>query len=77
MVDLLDGPVSYNRTVADEVLSEADKARGACLTCRAVPEGDVRIRLREGSLRLIQPWLHKLNEQARERAAASMSQPKE
>ncbi|MEI2820141.1 MAG: 2Fe-2S iron-sulfur cluster-binding protein [Marmoricola sp.] len=70
MADLQAGTVTYNRTVADEVLSEDDKAAGACLTCRAVPQSDITITLREGTLRLIQPWLQKLNQTSRERAEA-------
>ncbi len=75
MVDLVHGCVGYSHVVAAEVLSESDKAAGACLSCRAVPTDDVTIRLREGALRLVQPWLHKLNEQARERAELSNPQP--
>ena len=52
-VDLIDGEVEYNRTVSDDVLSEEEKADGICLSCRAVPVGDVTIALREENLRRV------------------------
>ena len=57
MVDLVDGEVAYNRPVADKVLSEDDKAAGACLSCRAVPVTDVTITLREENLRTVNPLM--------------------
>lgn len=45
-VDLVDGEVEYTRTVAPTVLSPEDRAAGVCLTCRAVPRGDVTVALR-------------------------------
>ena len=50
---LIDGEVEYNRTVSDDVLSEEEKADGICLSCRAVPVGDVTIALREENLRRV------------------------
>lgn len=50
-VDLLEGAVYYPRTVSDEVLTERERGSGTCLTCRAVPAGDVTIALREEKLR--------------------------
>ena len=52
-VDLIEGEVEYNRMVADTVLSEEEKAEGICLSCRAVPVGDVTIALREENLRRV------------------------
>ena len=52
-VDLIHGEVEYNRTVSDDVLSEEEKADGICLSCRAVPVGDVTIALREENLRRV------------------------
>jgi len=46
-VDLVEGDVAYTHPVAPSVLSDAERADGACLSCRAVPEGDVAVRLRE------------------------------
>ena len=46
-LDLVSGEVAYDHVVAESVLSPQEKAEGACLSCRAVPEGDVVIRLRE------------------------------
>jgi CDP-4-dehydro-6-deoxyglucose reductase len=57
MVDLIEGEVEYNRTVASEVLSEDDKREGACLSCRAVAVTDVTISLREESLRCVNPLM--------------------
>jgi CDP-4-dehydro-6-deoxyglucose reductase len=70
-VDLLEGEVSYDHPVADEVLTLEEREAGVCLTCRAVPEGDITVRFRTGSLRLIQPWLRDINEKSRLHAAAS------
>lgn len=55
--DLNDGSVSYHKAVAETVLSEAERAEGTCLTCRAVPDGDVTIALRAGSVRRSNPFL--------------------
>ena len=59
-VDLLDGEVRYNRVVAESVLSEQEKAEGACLSCRAVPDGEITIALREETLRQTNPFLSAL-----------------
>jgi CDP-4-dehydro-6-deoxyglucose reductase len=56
-VDLVSGEVSYPVTVADSVLSAEEQADGACLTCRAVPHGDVVIRLRDDRLRCTSSFL--------------------
>lgn len=56
--DLRAGTVSYRKAVAETVLSESERAAGACLTCRAVPESDVTIELRPGSsVRRANPFL--------------------
>jgi CDP-4-dehydro-6-deoxyglucose reductase len=52
-VDLLEGTVTYNRPVADTVLSAEEQATGTCLSCRAVPESDITIALREDNLRRV------------------------
>ena len=52
-VDLLEGAVSYNRPVADTVLTDDERSAGACLSCRAVPETDITIALREDNLRRV------------------------
>lgn len=49
--DLLDGEVDYPVTVSDEVLTDGERATGACLPCRAVPTDDITIRLRDDKLR--------------------------
>ena len=54
------GEVSYNRVVADTVLTADELAGGTCLTCRAVPEGDVEIEMRDESLRLTNAMLSRL-----------------
>ena len=44
--DLLNGSVTYPVVVSTDVLSDAEREEGTCLTCRAVPSGDVEIALR-------------------------------
>ena len=56
-VDLVDGDVEYNRPVAESVLSEADRAAGTCLSCRAVPVTDITIALRDEQLRVVNPLI--------------------
>lgn len=43
---VVDGSVSYTHVVAPSVLSDDERTEGVCLTCRAVPEGDVTLELR-------------------------------
>lgn len=43
--DLVSGTVTYERVVAESVLSTEEREQGKCLTCRAVPEGDVTVHL--------------------------------
>ena len=52
-VDLLAGEVQYNRTVADVVLTDDERAAGTCLTCRAVAVTDITIALRGDNLRRV------------------------
>ena len=60
-LDLVEGEVSYPITVAPTVLSEDDKAAGTCLSCRAVPETDVVLRLAaDDRLRCVAPLLARL-----------------
>ena len=56
-IDLVDGEVFYNRPVAENVLTEDERASGTCLSCRAVPVGDVTIALREENLRRVHSLL--------------------
>lgn len=56
LVELVQGQVRYPRTVASSVLSEQDKAEGACLSCRAVPQTDITIVLRDDALRCVNPF---------------------
>lgn len=67
-VDIRSGEVSYNRPVADDVLTQEERADGVCLTCRAVPESDITIEMRDERLRLINTLLRQINDKARERA---------
>ena len=60
-VDLVEGEVDYERPVADAVLSSEERAAGTCLSCRAVPLGDITIALREDTLRVCTPLLRYLN----------------
>lgn len=43
--ELVDGAVTYSVPIADSVLTAAERATGRCLPCRAVPDGDVVVRL--------------------------------
>ena len=70
--ELLGGEVSYDDPVADSVLTADERAGGTCLTCRAVPESDVTIEMRN-ELRLISPLLRQLNEKARVKAKSVIS----
>jgi ferredoxin len=66
-VHLAAGEVRYERLVASSVLSDAERAAGVCLSCRAVPLTDVLIELQEGDrLILASPLLR----EAAKRAAA-------
>lgn len=56
-VDLRAGTVTYNRTIASTVLSDEERTTGTCLSCRAVPEGDVVVELRDEHLRRTNPLL--------------------
>ncbi|MEZ5262589.1 MAG: 2Fe-2S iron-sulfur cluster-binding protein [Acidimicrobiia bacterium] len=46
-IDLVEGTTHDNAVVADTVLTPADRAAGVRLSCRAVPDGDVTLRVRE------------------------------
>ncbi|WP_370891412.1 2Fe-2S iron-sulfur cluster-binding protein [Janibacter sp. GXQ6167] len=70
-IDVTDGDFTYNRPVAESVVSEEERTDGTCLSCRAVPESDITIEMRDGSLRLINPLLRQINDSARARALAS------
>ena len=60
-VDVVDGDFSYNRPVADSVVSEDERTDGTCLSCRAVADEDLVIEMRDASLRLVNPLLGKIN----------------
>jgi ferredoxin len=75
-VHLLAGEVRYERTVADTVLSDADRAAGICLACRAVPLTDAVIELQEGDrLRLMSPLLRRAAALTRARRAEARAEP--
>lgn len=59
-VDIVSGEVSYNRPVAEKVLTDEERQAGICLSCRAVPESDLVISMREDQLRLVNPVLARL-----------------
>lgn len=57
-VDLVEGEVDYPAVVAATVLTDEERRDRTCLTCRAVPRGDVVVRLRDERLRVVLPFLH-------------------
>lgn len=69
-VDCHTGEFSYNRPIADTVISADERHDGTCLSCRAVPETDITIELRGESVQLVNPFLHRINDKARQRAEA-------
>lgn len=69
-VDVLDGDFSYNRPIAETVISADERTDGTCLSCRAVPDSDVTIQMRDDEARLVNPFLRQINEKARLRAEA-------
>lgn len=71
--ECLRGRFHYNHPIADTVLTAGERADGTCLTCRAVPDGDITIEMRGEDLRLINPFLRRLNEKARVRAKSVVS----
>jgi CDP-4-dehydro-6-deoxyglucose reductase len=72
-VDCLSGQFDYDHPVAETVLTARERSDGTCLTCRAVPDGDITIEMRDEDLRLINPFLRQINEKARLRAESVMS----
>ena len=76
-IDVLEGSFSYNRPVADTVVTEEERTDGTCLSCRAVPDVDLTIQMRDASLRLVNPLLGKLNAARRERARSERTPSEE
>jgi CDP-4-dehydro-6-deoxyglucose reductase len=69
-VDCRVGEFHYDHPVAPSVLTEAEHLDGTCLTCRAVPDTDITIELRGENVRLVNTFLHQINQKARQRAEA-------
>jgi CDP-4-dehydro-6-deoxyglucose reductase len=63
-VGLVAGDVTYTHVVADSVLPAEERANGVCLSCRAVPEGDITIELRDDELRRTNPLLRWMTQAA-------------
>ena len=59
-VDLRDGSVHYAVAVSEEILTAEEVAAGTALACRAIPEGDVTIELRNEHLLLRSALLRSL-----------------
>jgi ferredoxin len=56
-VHLLLGEVRYDKPIAATVLSDSERVKGICLSCRAVPITNVVIELQEGDrLRRLLPY---------------------
>lgn len=73
-VDCNAGEFSYERPIASTVLSDDEREDGTCLSCRAVPATDITIEMREGNVRLVNPYLRQINEKARLRAEAAIAE---
>lgn len=76
-VDVREGEFSYNRPVAESVISDQERTDGTCLSCRAVPDSDLTVEMRDDCLRLVNPFLRQINEKARLRAEALAATTKE
>jgi uncharacterized 2Fe-2S/4Fe-4S cluster protein (DUF4445 family) len=46
-IELVSGEVTYEKVVADTVLTAEEQRRGHCLTCRAIPAGDITLHIDE------------------------------
>ncbi len=58
---LVHGPLVDERPIAPQVLSAEQLAQGFVVTCRALPTGDVVVRLRDDAdLRRVSPLQHQL-----------------
>ena len=56
--DLVEGSQTDGAVFSEAVLTPEERAAGVRLTCRAVPDGDVTLRLREDdTLRCVSPFL--------------------
>jgi CDP-4-dehydro-6-deoxyglucose reductase len=56
-VDIVEGRVEYEASIADTVLSSEDRECGIALSCRAIPRTDhVVVRLRDEDLKCFLPW---------------------
>ncbi|WP_121251945.1 2Fe-2S iron-sulfur cluster-binding protein [Nocardioides ferulae] len=44
-LELVQGEVTYEKAVAGTVLTSDERASGTCLTCRAVPAGDITLHI--------------------------------
>ncbi len=57
-IDLVAGATTDNAPVSDAVLTADERAAGVRLTCRAVPDGDITLRVREDDkLRCVSSFL--------------------
>ena len=59
-VDCRSGQFRYDHPVADTVLTSEEVAAGTVLSCRAVPDGDITIELRDERLRVTSSLLRAL-----------------
>ncbi len=67
-IDVISGDFTYNRPVAESVVTAEEREDGTCLSCRAVPDSDLTIQMRDENLRLVNTILRQMNEKARLRA---------
>jgi CDP-4-dehydro-6-deoxyglucose reductase len=75
-VGLVSGEVRYDKRIAQEVLTDEERTGGVCLSCRAIPETDVVIRLRDDDrLKCLSPLSFRVAQQRLAGRAASEATP--
>ena len=72
-LQLVAGNIVYEKTVAQSVLSDEDRAKGVCLPCRAVPTTDAVIRLNRTDRLRRGPFSDRLAERDLRKARCSTS----
>ncbi|HQR27733.1 MAG TPA: 2Fe-2S iron-sulfur cluster-binding protein [Nocardioides sp.] len=56
-IELTAGEVTYEKVVAESVLTAQEQTQGTCLTCRAIPVGDITLHLEQVDVHQAPPGL--------------------